>query len=180
MKERASFTNAVVSTAPAPIRNPRRDCSIKKNQDCTRIWRTGDLLLPMRATSSCHCCRSKAGWRGRQALSGCNAFATIGTRVVNARTDEVFPAASSPKVPNTAKSRSVLGAKLRCISDLSNADHFRSPPDSSHFQRQSACLKGAKNRQASHDRFEIASFFNSWKPPCQAPRIWFRSSARGA
>src|SRR5882672_11423218 len=31
MKERASFTNAVVSTAPAPIRNPRRDCSIKKS-----------------------------------------------------------------------------------------------------------------------------------------------------
>jgi hypothetical protein len=24
---------------------------------------------------------------------------------------------------------SVLGAKLRCISDLSNADHFRSSPD---------------------------------------------------
>src|SRR6516225_132098 len=31
MKERASFTNAVVSSAPAPIRNPRRDCSIKKS-----------------------------------------------------------------------------------------------------------------------------------------------------
>jgi|tagenome__1003787_1003787.scaffolds.fasta_scaffold20379863_2 hypothetical protein len=29
MKERASFTNAVVSTAPVPIINPRRDCSIK-------------------------------------------------------------------------------------------------------------------------------------------------------
>src|SRR6476646_8010405 len=29
MKERASLTNAVVRTAPAPIRNPRRDCSIK-------------------------------------------------------------------------------------------------------------------------------------------------------
>jgi hypothetical protein len=28
----------------------------------------------MRATSSCHRCRSKAGWRGRQALSGCKAF----------------------------------------------------------------------------------------------------------
>jgi hypothetical protein len=38
----------------------------------------------------------------------------------------------------------VLGAKLRCIGDLSNADHFRSSPDSRHFQRQSACLKGAK------------------------------------
>src|SRR6516164_227583 len=36
-----------------------------------RIWRAGDLLLPLRATSSCHRCRSKAGWRGRQALSGC-------------------------------------------------------------------------------------------------------------
>src|SRR6516162_1810184 len=33
MKERASFTNAVVSTAPAPIRNPRRDCSIKKSSE---------------------------------------------------------------------------------------------------------------------------------------------------
>src|SRR5688500_10833648 len=30
MKERASFTNAVVKSAPAPIRNPRRDCSMKK------------------------------------------------------------------------------------------------------------------------------------------------------
>src|SRR6516164_6828382 len=34
MKERASFTNAVVSTAPAPIRNPRRDCSIKNPPRC--------------------------------------------------------------------------------------------------------------------------------------------------
>jgi hypothetical protein len=37
----------------------------------THIWRTGDLLLPLRATSSYHRCRSKAGWRGRRALSGC-------------------------------------------------------------------------------------------------------------
>src|SRR4029077_9323487 len=33
MKERASFTNAVVSTAPAPIKKPRRDCSIKKSSE---------------------------------------------------------------------------------------------------------------------------------------------------
>jgi hypothetical protein len=32
-------------------------------------------------------------------------------------------------VLSTAKSRSMLGAKLRCISDLSNADDFRSSPD---------------------------------------------------
>jgi hypothetical protein len=55
----------------------------------------------------------------------------------------VFVMADGEMVPNTAKSRSVLGAKLRCISDLSNADHFRSSSDSRHFQRQSACLKGA-------------------------------------
>ena len=36
-----------------------------------RIWRAGDLLLPLRATSSCHRCRSRAGWRDRQVLSGC-------------------------------------------------------------------------------------------------------------
>ena len=36
-----------------------------------RIWRAGDLLLPTRATSSCHRCRSRAGWRDRQVLSGC-------------------------------------------------------------------------------------------------------------
>src|SRR6516162_6339927 len=71
MKERASFTNAVVSSAPAPIRNPRRDCSIKKSSQMARIWRAGDLLLPTRATSSCHRCRSRAGWRDRQVLSGC-------------------------------------------------------------------------------------------------------------
>src|SRR3954449_8034409 len=29
MNELASFTNALVSTAPVPIINPRRDCSIK-------------------------------------------------------------------------------------------------------------------------------------------------------
>ena len=33
---RASFTNAVVSIAPTPIRNPRRDCSIKN----PRRWHT--------------------------------------------------------------------------------------------------------------------------------------------
>src|SRR6266576_5298890 len=33
MKERASLTNAVVSSAPAPIRNPRRDCSIIKSSE---------------------------------------------------------------------------------------------------------------------------------------------------
>ncbi len=52
------------------------------------LHRTGDLLLPLRTTSSCHRCRSWAGWRGRQALSGCKAFATTGTRVVNARTEK--------------------------------------------------------------------------------------------
>src|SRR6188472_1155328 len=30
MKERASLTNAVVSRLPAPMRNPRLDCSMKK------------------------------------------------------------------------------------------------------------------------------------------------------
>jgi hypothetical protein len=45
--------------------------NIKILQDDPCSWRTGDLLLPSRATSSCHRCRSKAGWRGRQALSGC-------------------------------------------------------------------------------------------------------------
>jgi hypothetical protein len=40
------------------------------SHDAKRHRRT-DLLLPLRATSSCHRCRSKAGWRGREALSGC-------------------------------------------------------------------------------------------------------------
>ena len=39
-----------------------------------RIWRTGDLLLPTRATSSCHRCRSRAGWRDRQVLSRCRSI----------------------------------------------------------------------------------------------------------
>src|SRR5258705_1280344 len=48
MKERASFTNAVVSTAPAPIRNPRRDCSIKKSSKIA--YASGGL-----ATYCCPC-----------------------------------------------------------------------------------------------------------------------------
>ena len=45
--------------------------TVKISRDGTCIWRTGDLLLPLRATSSCHRCRPRAGWRGRQTLSGC-------------------------------------------------------------------------------------------------------------
>src|SRR4029077_8182724 len=48
MKERASFTNAVVSIAPAPIRNPRRDCSIKKSSEMAHA--SGGL-----ATYCCPC-----------------------------------------------------------------------------------------------------------------------------
>src|SRR6516165_1019914 len=48
MKERASFTNAIVSTAPAPIRNPRRDCSIKKSSEMAHA--SGGL-----ATYCCPC-----------------------------------------------------------------------------------------------------------------------------
>src|SRR6516164_4517581 len=33
MKERASATNAAVKRLPAPIRNPSRDCSIKKSSE---------------------------------------------------------------------------------------------------------------------------------------------------
>src|SRR6476620_4752750 len=74
MKERASFTNAVVSTAPAPIRNPRRDCSIKNPPEWhTHLedWRptvahAGHIVVPPLPV--------KAGWRDRQVLSGCNGF----------------------------------------------------------------------------------------------------------
>src|ERR1700726_2375525 len=48
-----------------------------------RIWRTGDLLLPMRATSSCHRCRSRTGWRDRQVLSGCTVNTSKPLREVN-------------------------------------------------------------------------------------------------
>jgi hypothetical protein len=71
MKERASATNAAVKRLPAPIRNPRRDCSIKNPPRWHRIWRRTDQLLPCWATSSCHRCRSKAGWRDLSVLSGC-------------------------------------------------------------------------------------------------------------
>jgi hypothetical protein len=57
---------------------------------------------------------------------------------------KAFVIAGGPKVPNSAKNWTVMGVKLRCISDVSNADHVRSSPDSRHFQSQSACLKGAK------------------------------------
>jgi hypothetical protein len=56
---------------------------------------------------------------------------------------KAFVIAGGPKVPNSAKNWTVMGVKLRCISDVSNADHVRSSPDSRHFQSQSACLKGA-------------------------------------
>src|SRR6478752_3270658 len=49
----------------------------------TRIWRAGDLLLRLRATSSCHRCRSKAGWRDRQVLSGCKLTLRACRRRVN-------------------------------------------------------------------------------------------------
>src|ERR1700722_16134570 len=48
-------------------------------------WRTGDLLLPMRATSSCHRCRSRAGWRDRQVLSGCRSIDIASATYVNGR-----------------------------------------------------------------------------------------------
>src|SRR5215472_17114899 len=50
-----------------------------------RIWRAGDLLLPLRATSSCHRCRSRAGWRDRQVLSGCKSIDIASATYVNAR-----------------------------------------------------------------------------------------------
>jgi len=46
---------------------------------------TADLLLPSRATSSCHRCRSRAGWRGRQALSGCKKRSNTAAISVNER-----------------------------------------------------------------------------------------------
>jgi hypothetical protein len=42
-----------------------------------------DLLLPLRATSSCHRCRSKAGWRDRQVLSGCRRINIASAHRVN-------------------------------------------------------------------------------------------------
>jgi hypothetical protein len=49
------------------------------------IWRAGDLLLPLRATSSYHRCRSKAGWRDRQVLSGCRSIDIASATYVNGR-----------------------------------------------------------------------------------------------
>src|SRR6188474_2817689 len=48
MKERASLTNAAVSRLPAPIRNPRRDCNMKKPFKISRA--SGGL-----ATYCCPC-----------------------------------------------------------------------------------------------------------------------------
>ena len=46
-------------------------------------WRP--TVAPMRATSSCHRCRSRAGWRGRQALSGCKKRSNTAAISVNER-----------------------------------------------------------------------------------------------
>ena len=50
-----------------------------------RIWRADDLLLPMRATSSCHRCRSRAGWRDLPVLSGCRSKPIMPARPMEAR-----------------------------------------------------------------------------------------------
>jgi len=39
----------------------------------------------MRATSSCHRCRSRAGWRDRQVLSGCRSIDIASATYVNGR-----------------------------------------------------------------------------------------------
>src|ERR1700692_4921087 len=39
----------------------------------------------MRATSSCHRCRSRAGWRDRQVLSGCRSIDIASATCVNGR-----------------------------------------------------------------------------------------------
>src|SRR4051794_4527140 len=72
MKERASFTNAVVSTAPAPIRNPRRDCCINNPPE----WHTHlEDWRPTVAHRGPHRRATVAGLRlvggADQALSGC-------------------------------------------------------------------------------------------------------------
>src|SRR3954467_14206164 len=67
MKERASFTNAVVSIAPTPIKNPRRDCSIKKSSRIAHA--SGGLATyccPCGPHRRCHRCRSRlVGGAGR-------------------------------------------------------------------------------------------------------------------
>ena len=78
------MTNAADSRVPTPTRYLSRNCNMKWTlRVVTRIWRAGDLLLPLRATSSCHRCRSKAGWRDRQVLSGCKLTLRACRRRVN-------------------------------------------------------------------------------------------------
>ena len=72
MKDPAKLANTVNCEVPGSTKEPHRDCDMNKpSKVVTCIWRAGDLLLPLRATSSCHRCRSAAGWRDRQVLSGC-------------------------------------------------------------------------------------------------------------
>src|SRR4029453_13958225 len=78
----------------------------------TRIWRAGDLLLPLRATSSYHRCRSKAGWRDRQVLSGCNITSSISAGLVNEGDPDAFLRADLTGVP-------APGPKYRGLTHLS-------------------------------------------------------------
>src|SRR5258708_37302478 len=75
MKERASFTNAVVSTETAPIRNPRRDCSIKKS---SKIAHASGGLTTYCCPCGPHRRATVAGLRllggAARALSGCKAL----------------------------------------------------------------------------------------------------------
>ena len=72
----------------------------------TCIWRAGDLLLPLRATSSCHRCRSKAGWRDRQVLSGCKLTLRACRRRVNGQSRTSSEIASA--VADTAIAKAPL------------------------------------------------------------------------
>src|SRR6476620_9594121 len=82
MKDCASFTSAVASMAPACIRKPRRECSIKASRIAhahLEVWRptvafAGHIVVPPLPV--------KAGWRGQALID--QSPAAIGTGKSNA------------------------------------------------------------------------------------------------
>ena len=79
-----------------------------------RIWRAGDLLLPLRATSSCHRCRSRAGWRDRQVLSGCKSTLITPLSHIKANT---FATGSAPLLRTAASAQITASQLLRQCDD---------------------------------------------------------------
>src|ERR1700751_5982656 len=92
----------------------------------SRIWRGAPYCCPRGPHRRCHRCRSKAGWRDRQVLSGCRFIDIAAVTYVNGRSKAARVqggvARFALKATRLLRGRSVLRPALRSPSVLGD-DH---------------------------------------------------------